>query len=180
MRMDGLEDARLIETCKEIPREAPHQCGPEGRPVQITMSPYYGKPDFSLLTGNRACRERVDAVSVADILRNAAVFPPHSIFEGLKMATFGFDPNDDMSTHYCSGITVTGNTVRYNSATGIVFNDGTQNLTHSGNLSYCNYTRLGAKNRTPFTLTGWTTKIERDILKRGTLTNVVIGSNNYQ
>jgi len=85
-----------------------------------------------------------------------------------------------MSTHYCSGITVTGNTVRYNSATGIVFNDGTQNLTHSGNLSYCNYTRLGAKNRTPFTLTGWTTKIERDILKRGTLTNVVIGSNNYQ
>ncbi|NUS38898.1 MAG: hypothetical protein HOQ02_07735, partial [Lysobacter sp.] len=64
--------------------------------MQITMSPYYGKPDFSALTGNRACREQIDLVSVADILRNAAVFPPHSIFEGLKMATFGFDPADDM------------------------------------------------------------------------------------
>jgi polygalacturonase len=85
-----------------------------------------------------------------------------------------------MSTHYCNGITITENTVRWNSATGIMINDGTQNLTHSGNLSYCNYARLGAKNRTPFTLTGWATKIERDILKRGTLTNVVIGTNNYQ
>ena len=85
-----------------------------------------------------------------------------------------------MSTYGCSGIRLTGNTVRWNSATGIVIDDGTQNLTHSGNVSYCNYSRLGAKTRTPFTLTGWASKIERDILKRGTLTNVVIGTNNYQ
>jgi nitrous oxidase accessory protein NosD len=85
-----------------------------------------------------------------------------------------------MSTYGCSGINFTGNTVRWNSATGIVIDDGTENLTHSGNLSYCNYSRLGAKTRTPFTLTGWTSQIERDILKRGTLTNVEIGTNNYQ
>jgi polygalacturonase len=85
-----------------------------------------------------------------------------------------------MSTHYCTGITLTGNTFRFNSATGIVINDGTQNLVHAGNLSYSNYTRLGAKTRTPFTLTGWTSKIERDILMRGTLTNVQIQLNNYQ
>ena len=65
--------------------------------MQITMSPFYGKPDFSSLTADRAVRERIDLVSVADILRNAAVFPPHSIFEGTKMATFGFDPDDDMT-----------------------------------------------------------------------------------
>jgi hypothetical protein len=85
-----------------------------------------------------------------------------------------------MSTHYCTGITLTGNTFRFNSATGIVINDGTQNLVHSGNLSYCNYARLGAKTRTPFTLTGWASKIERDMLLRGTLTNVQIQTNNYQ
>jgi polygalacturonase len=85
-----------------------------------------------------------------------------------------------MSTHYCTGITLTGNTFRWNSATGIVINDGTQNLVHSGNLSYCNYSRLGAKSRTPFTLTGWASKIERDILLRGTLTNVQVQTNNYQ
>lgn len=82
---------------KDFPREAPCPARPEGRPTQITMSPYYGMPDFSPLAGNRACRERIDLVSVADILRNAAVFPPHSIFEGLKLATFGFDPSDDLS-----------------------------------------------------------------------------------
>ncbi|HEV8694183.1 MAG TPA: right-handed parallel beta-helix repeat-containing protein [Lysobacter sp.] len=85
-----------------------------------------------------------------------------------------------MSTHYCSGINVTGNTVRYNSATGIVFNDGSSDVSHSGNLSYGNYARLGIKTRTPFALTGWATKIERDILLRGTLTNVKILTNNYQ
>ena len=81
----------------DIPRHAPRPEGAGVRPLQITMSPYYGMPDFSALTGDRARRERIDLVSVADILRNAAVFPPHSIFEGLKMATFGFDPSDDMS-----------------------------------------------------------------------------------
>jgi len=98
MRMDPMMEApAVLEPGQDIPRDAPRQKGPEERPVQITMSPFYGKPDFSPLTGNRACREQIDLVSVADILRNAAVFPPHSIFEGLKMATFGFDPSDDMS-----------------------------------------------------------------------------------
>jgi polygalacturonase len=85
-----------------------------------------------------------------------------------------------MSTHGCSGISVTGNTVRYNSATGIVFNSGSRNVTHSGNLSYCNYTRLGAKTRTPFTLTGWASKIERDILNRSGGSSIYIKTNNYK
>jgi len=97
MQMEATTEEARVDPGKDIPRDVPSQKGPEGRPMQITMSPYYGKPDFSPLTGNRACREQIDLVSVADILRNAAVFPPHSIFEGLKMATFGFDPSDDMS-----------------------------------------------------------------------------------
>jgi len=59
---------------------------------QIAMSPYYGEPDFSSLAG----RAPLDLVSVADLLRNAFVYAPHSIFENFKLATFGFDPGHDL------------------------------------------------------------------------------------
>lgn len=64
-------------------------------PMQITMSPYYGKPDFSRID-RRFKGDRLDPISVADVLRNAFVYPPHSIFEGVKLATFGFFPHHDM------------------------------------------------------------------------------------
>ena len=69
-------------------------------------------------------------------------------------------------TYGVSGLTITGCTFRYNSATGIVFNTGTRSISHYNNTSYGNYTRLGTKTRTPFYLTGWASKIERDILRR--------------
>jgi hypothetical protein len=84
-----------------------------------------------------------------------------------------------MGTNGISGLKVTNNTIRYNSATGVVYNSGTRSLTHSGNLSYGNYTRLGTKTRTPFTLTGWSTKIERDILRKSEYA-LTIGTNKYQ
>lgn len=62
--------------------------------LQITMSPYYGTPDFSALAGVE--RPPLDPVSVADLLRNAFVYPPFSIFEGVRLVTFGFSPHDDM------------------------------------------------------------------------------------
>src|SRR5688572_31584800 len=65
-------------------------------PLQITMSPYYGRPDFTGLSGEGKAQRTIDFVSVADILRNAFVFPPHSIFEDVKLVTFGFCPNQDM------------------------------------------------------------------------------------
>lgn len=64
--------------------------------VQITMSPYYGKPDFSVIDHDTQRRARLDPVSMADLLRNGFVYPPHSIFEDVKLATFGFDPRHDM------------------------------------------------------------------------------------
>ncbi len=64
--------------------------------VQITMSPYYGRPDFSAVDGGGRRRSRLDEVSMADLLRNGFVYPPHSVFEDVKLATFGFDPRHDM------------------------------------------------------------------------------------
>ena len=64
--------------------------------MQITMSPYYGAPDFAPLAA-RAGLRTLDHVSMADLLRNGFVYPPHSIFQNVKLATFGFDPGQDLS-----------------------------------------------------------------------------------
>ena len=75
---------------------------------------------------------------------------------------------------------ITGNTIRYNSATGIFLQDGTKGCLVSGNTSYGNYARLGSKKRTQFTMSGKSSKIERDILVRGTVSNIRVGSNTYR
>ena len=62
--------------------------------LQITMSPYYGRPDFSTL--EYGPKRRIDRVSVADLLRNGFVYPPHSVYEDVKVVTFGFSPLQDM------------------------------------------------------------------------------------
>lgn len=67
-----------------------------GQRVQITMSPYYGESDFSGLDCSSTRGARIDPVSLADLLRNGFVYSPHSIFEDIKLATFGFDPDHDM------------------------------------------------------------------------------------
>lgn len=83
-------------------------------------------------------------------------------------------------TNYCSGIHLLANTVRYNSATGVFIRDGSSSVTVSGGLSYGNYTRNGTITRSPFTLTGWASKIERDVLIRGTVSGIAIKTNNYK
>ncbi|NUS60913.1 MAG: hypothetical protein HOQ01_08195 [Lysobacter sp.] len=84
-----------------------------------------------------------------------------------------------IGTNGIATLKVMYNVIRYNSATGVVYNTGTRYLIHRGNVSYGNYTRLGSKSRTPFTLTGWSTKIERDVLRRSNYA-LTIGTNKYQ
>ena len=82
------EDLAPAGTLPEIGIPAPAR-------VQLTMSPYYGRADFSALAGS-AARGPMDLVSVADLLRNGFVYPPHSIFRDVKLVTFSFDPAQDM------------------------------------------------------------------------------------
>lgn len=63
--------------------------------LQFVMSPYHGSCDFSRLAGV-APGATLDLVSIADLLRNGFVYPPHSIFEGVKLVTSSFSPDDDM------------------------------------------------------------------------------------
>ncbi|GAB3093739.1 asparagine synthase-related protein [Lysobacter terrae] len=66
----------------------------DARHEQIETSPYAGTPDLSSLASRRA--GRIDVVSVADLLRNSFVYPPHSILEEVKLVTPGFDAKTDM------------------------------------------------------------------------------------
>lgn len=65
------------------------------RPVQITMSPFHGTCDLSVLADIPAGAQ-VDPVSIADLMRNGFVYPPHSILENVKLVTSSFDPSQDM------------------------------------------------------------------------------------
>lgn len=38
----------------------------------------------------------LDLVSIADLLRNSFVYPPHSVYRNVKVAASGFDPTQDM------------------------------------------------------------------------------------
>jgi polygalacturonase len=107
-----------------------------------------------------------------------------NIWNRTKNVTFDgctFERNGSlgMGTVGIAGLTVKNSTFRLNSATGVVYNTATTQCTHTNNMSYQNYTRLGAKVRTPFTQTGWSSKIERDVLIRGGAL-VTVGTNNFQ
>lgn len=73
---------------------AAEQAAPTRR-RQITMSPYFGTPDLSDLVARRREEAPLDMVSVADLLRNGFIYAPNSIFEDVKLATFGFNPQQD-------------------------------------------------------------------------------------
>ncbi|WP_158628865.1 asparagine synthase-related protein [Dyella choica] len=64
--------------------------------IQINTSPYQGDVDFSPLDGLEPSHAALDLVSMADLLRNTFVYPPHSIYRNVKVAGTGFDPAQDM------------------------------------------------------------------------------------
>jgi asparagine synthetase B (glutamine-hydrolysing) len=64
--------------------------------IQVTTSPFDGEADFSGLAGLDMVRPPLDPVSMADLLRNAFVYPPHSIYRDVKVASFGFDPAQNL------------------------------------------------------------------------------------
>jgi asparagine synthetase B (glutamine-hydrolysing) len=64
--------------------------------LQLAMCPYTGAADLTPLTGETGMRRTIDLISLADLLRNAFVYPPHSIYQNVKVATSGFDTAREM------------------------------------------------------------------------------------
>ena len=66
---------------------------PEQRQQETLLhtSPYKGPADFSPLDTYRPHGNSIDYVSLADLLRNAFVYPPHTIFRDVKNLVTGFD-----------------------------------------------------------------------------------------
>jgi hypothetical protein len=64
-------------------------------PIQLIASPFHGEPDFAPLADHLECGG-LDAVSLADLLRNGFVYPPYSIYENVRLVSCGFDPAQDM------------------------------------------------------------------------------------
>lgn len=68
---------------------------PTGQCLKLRTSPYRSDVDFAPLAGHVA-GQSLDPVSIADVLRNAFVYPPHSIYRDVKVAALGFDPERDL------------------------------------------------------------------------------------
>jgi len=64
--------------------------------IQIVVSADAREADFSALDGHTQGVQALDPVSIADLLRNAFVYPPHSIYRDVKIAISGFDPAQDL------------------------------------------------------------------------------------
>ncbi|MFC5436379.1 asparagine synthase-related protein [Rhodanobacter umsongensis] len=67
-----------------------------GRRTQINVSPHAGEVDFSVLDRHGGGAALLDPISIADLLRNGFVYPPHTIFRDVKVASTGFDPAQDL------------------------------------------------------------------------------------
>jgi asparagine synthetase B (glutamine-hydrolysing) len=52
--------------------------------------------NFSRIDEHQGGDISLDSISIADLLRNGFVYPPHSIYSNVKVATSGFDPAQDL------------------------------------------------------------------------------------
>src|SRR5215469_853796 len=57
----------------------------------LHTSPYSGPADLSVLDTHQSRSDSIDPVSLADLLRNGFVYPPHTIFRDVKNLTTGFN-----------------------------------------------------------------------------------------
>lgn len=63
--------------------------------IQLGVSPYAGCLDFSQLRQQEQ-RSDIDRTSLADLFRNAFVYPPYTIYRGVRAASLGFSLQDDL------------------------------------------------------------------------------------
>lgn len=73
----------------------PHGAGRTER-IQLVATSDARRVDFSPLRAHPKGLGALDLVSLADLLRNAFVYPPHSIYRDVKLAISGFDASQDL------------------------------------------------------------------------------------
>lgn len=74
----------------ELPRSS--------KKTHLYTSPYAGAVDFSPLQTRPANHDAIDHISLADLLRNAFVYPPHTIYRDVKNLVTGFAFQHDMES----------------------------------------------------------------------------------
>jgi asparagine synthetase B (glutamine-hydrolysing) len=91
-----MKDFQLDESTIQATSFALRSGIPDRLNIQIDTSPYISEIDFSPIDRLPGRDLSLDLVSLADLLRNSFVYPPHSIYRNVKLAGTGFDPGQDM------------------------------------------------------------------------------------
>ncbi|MBM7124564.1 asparagine synthase-related protein [Dyella flava] len=77
---------------------------PASTETYLYTSPYAGAVDFSALQRRHASGDAIDRVSLADLLRNGFVYPPHTIYRDVKNLVTGFtlqgEPGSEPHFHF--------------------------------------------------------------------------------
>ena len=75
-----------------------HECGltDHGGGIQIFAPQCQAVADFSPLRHRGHDDSSLDLVSIADLLRNSFVYPPHSMYRDVKFAISGFEAGQDL------------------------------------------------------------------------------------
>jgi asparagine synthetase B (glutamine-hydrolysing) len=82
----------------------PDKASPTFAKTYIHTSPHAGEVDFSPLDVRGAGHASIDLISLADLMRNAFVYPPHTIYRDVKNISTGFamrqDPEEELRFHF--------------------------------------------------------------------------------
>jgi hypothetical protein len=78
------------------------------------------------------------------------------------------------------GSSFIGNTVCNHMSTGVFIQSETVNMDINGNTFYNNYLKQGYVTRTPFTMTGWAKKLQKDLNIGTGTSDIRVGTNYYR
>lgn len=98
----------------------------------------------------------------------------------IRACTIEGNGNCGIVTVACSATYIASNTVRNNAFHGLSVQDGTRNCQVSQNTFYGNNAAAYPGTRAPFTQTGWSERVARDIALSGAIADLRITTNYYR
>jgi hypothetical protein len=107
-----------------------------------------------------------------NILARTGTTNPGGIIRNVLVTECNIESNKSNGAyaHNVQGLTVRNNRIASNSATGFVFSHSATTASYEVNESGFNYARSPlSKPRVPFTQTGWSSKVERDVILRSSV-----------
>jgi hypothetical protein len=146
------------------------QCGIDVEPAQSSTNP---GEEYNDQVWIENCVFRGNAKYGINVWKNARrLTVTNCLFDGNLVC--------GMVTRGLATATITGNTICNHMSTGLFLQTDTVNVDVSGNTFFANYLKQGSVVRTPFTMTGWAKKLQKDLNIGTGTSDIRVGTNYYK